>query len=46
MFDVVIPRAVSAAESPAAGESIFSYDGDGKVARAFASLAEEVVSRG
>lgn len=31
---------------PAAGESIFSYDGEGKVARAFAALAEEVVGRG
>ena len=37
VFDAVIPRAVSAAESPAAGESIFSYDGEGKVARAFAA---------
>ena len=46
VFDAVIPRAVSAAESPAAGESIFSYDGEGKVARAFAALAEEVVGRG
>ena len=41
VFDAVIPRAVSAA-----GESIFSYDGEGKVARAFAALAEEVVGRG
>ena len=46
VFNAVIPRAVSAAESPAAGESIFSYDGEGKVARAFAALAEEVVGRG
>ncbi len=46
VFDTVIPRAVSAAESPAVGVSIFSYDGRGKVAAAFARLAEEVVCRG
>ena len=43
VFDTVIPRAVSAAESPAVGVSIFAYDGRGKVARAFAALAEEVM---
>ena len=46
VFDTVIPRAVSAAESPAVGVSIFSYDGRGKVAAAFDRLAEEVVGRG
>lgn len=46
VFDTVIPRAVSAAESPAVGVSIFAYDGRGKVARAFERLAEEVVGRG
>lgn len=46
VFNTVIPRAVSAAESPAAGVSIFSYDGRGKVAEAFERLAEEVVCRG
>lgn len=46
VFDTVIPRAVSAAEAPAAGMSVFSYDGDGKVARAFERLAEEVLGRG
>ena len=45
-FDTVIPRAVSAAEAPAVGASIFSYDGRGKAARAFERLAEEVVGRG
>ena len=45
-FDTVIPRAVSAAEAPAAGMSVFSYDGDGKVAHAFERLAEEVLDRG
>ena len=46
VFDTVIPRAVSAAESPAVGVSIFSYDGRGKVAAAFDRLAEEGVGRG
>lgn len=46
VFDTVIPRAVSAAESPAVGVSIFAYDGRGKVARAFERLAEEVVANG
>lgn len=46
VFDAVIPRAVSAAESPAVGASIFAYDGRGKVALAFERLAEEVVGRG
>lgn len=46
VFDTVIPRAVSAAESPAVGVSIFAYDGHGKVARAFERLAEEVLGRG
>lgn len=46
VFDAVIPRAVSAAESPAVGVSIFAYDDRGKVARAFERLAGEVVGRG
>ncbi|WP_288220346.1 ParA family protein [uncultured Adlercreutzia sp.] len=46
VFDTVIPRAVSAAEAPAVGVSIFSYDGQGKAAHAFEQLAEEVVGRG
>lgn len=46
VFDAVIPRAVSAAESPAVGVSIFAHDGRGKVARAFERLAGEVVGRG
>ena len=46
VFDTVIPRAVSAAEAPAAGMSVFSYDGEGKVARAFERLAEEVLDCG
>lgn len=46
VFDTVVPRAVSAAESAAEGESVFSYDASGRVARAFADLAEEVDRRG
>ena len=46
VFDTVVPRAVSAAESAAAGESVFSYDASGRVARAFTELAEEVDRRG
>ena len=46
VFDTVIPRAVSAAEAPSVGASIFAYDGRGKVASAFERLAEEVVCRG
>lgn len=43
VFDAIVPRAVSAAESPASGTSIFAYDGDSKVADAFSRLAEEVL---
>lgn len=46
VFDTAVPRAVSAAESAAAGESVFSYDASGRVAKAFADLAEEVDRRG
>lgn len=46
VFDAVVPRAVSAAESPAVGVSVFAHDADGKAARAYARLAEEVVGRG
>lgn len=46
VFGSIIPRAVSAAESSAVGLSIFSYDRRGKVATAFASLADEVICNG
>ena len=46
VFETVVPRAVSAAEAAAAGESVFAYDPDGKVAASFARLAEEVERRG
>lgn len=43
IFETIIPRAVSAAETAAAGVSIFKYDRRGKVASAFAQLANEVM---
>lgn len=46
VFDTVIPRAVAAAESPAAGMSIFAYDKESKVADAFNRLAQEVINNG
>ena len=46
VFDSVIPRAVSAAETPAVGVSIFAYDKRGKVATAFTGLADEVICNG
>ena len=46
VFDSVIPRAVSAAETPAVGVSFFAYDKRGKVASAFTRLADEVVCDG
>lgn len=42
VFETVVPRAVSAAEAAAAGESVFAYDPEGKVAASFSRLAEEV----
>ena len=46
VFESIIPRAVSAAETPAVGVSIFAYDKRGKVASAFTSLADEVICNG
>lgn len=46
VFKTVVPRAVSAAETPATGRSIFAYDKNGKVAHAFEHLAAEVMDRG
>lgn len=43
VFETIIPRAVSAAETAATGVSIFKYDRRGKVASAFAQLADEVM---
>ena len=40
VFEQTIPRSVRAAETSAAGISIFAYDPKGKVAEAYKSLAE------
>lgn len=42
MFQTEIPVAVSTAESPAQGESIFEYDAKSPVCKAYAGLAKEV----
>ena len=44
VFEQTIPRSVRAAETSAAGKSIFSYDPKGKVAEAYKSLAKEVLA--
>ena len=43
VFDQTIPRSVRAAETSAAGKSIFQNDPKGKVADAYQSLAREVL---
>ena len=43
VFDQTIPRSVRAAETSAAGKSIFKHDPKGKVAEAYQSLAREVL---
>ena len=44
VFEQTIPRSVRAAETSAAGKSIFAYDSKGKVAEAYNSLAKEVLA--
>lgn len=44
VFEQTIPRSVRAAETSAAGKSIFAYDPKGKVAEAYKSLTEEVMA--
>ena len=44
VFDQTIPRSVRAAETSAAGRSIFRHDPKGKVAEAYQSLAREVLA--
>ena len=44
VFDQTIPRSVRAAETSAAGKSIFQHDPTGKVAEAYQSLAREVLA--
>ena len=43
VFDQTMPRSVRAAETSAAGKSIFQHDPKGKVAEAYQSLAREVL---
>lgn len=43
IFDTVIPRSVRASEATSKGKSIFAYDPNGKVARAYDRLCEEVI---
>ena len=44
VFGQTIPRSVRAAETSAAGKSIFQHDPKGKVAEAYQSLAREVLA--
>ena len=44
VFEQIIPRSVRAAETSAAGKSIFAYDPKGKVAEAYQSLVREVLA--
>ena len=44
VFDQTIPRSVRAAETSAAGKSIFAYNPKSKVAEAYKSLAKEVLA--
>ena len=44
VFEQTIPRSVRAAETSAAGKSIFAYDPKGKVAEAYKSLAKKVLA--
>ncbi len=46
IFKTEIPIGVKAAETTAAGKSIFAYDKNGKVAQAYAAFAKEVDSGG
>lgn len=44
IFDSIIPLSVRAAETSAAGKSIYLHDPAGKVAAAYAALTMEVIS--
>ena len=46
IFKTVIPVATTAAESSAAGKSIYTYDKDGTVAKAYAEFTREVIQCG
>lgn len=46
IFDTQIPVAVKAAEAAKSGQSIFTYDENGKVAKAYEALTKEVIRSG
>ena len=46
LYDTRIPRAVKTAESTSSGGSVFAYDKNGLVAKAYSSLAKEVLDDG
>ena len=46
IFDTEIPHSIRAAESAAAGKSIFAHDPSGKVSAAYKDLVKEVVAGG
>lgn len=43
IFSTRIPRSIRAAETATTGESIFSYDPKGKIAKAYTDLSKEVI---
>ena len=46
VFDTHIPIAIKCAEISVVGKSIYSYDGNSKVAKAYESFTREVISHG
>lgn len=44
VFDTVIPRAVSLAEAPSFGKTIFQYDNYSKGGKAYRQLAKEIIN--
>ncbi|MDO4399717.1 MAG: AAA family ATPase [Coriobacteriia bacterium] len=46
VFETIIPRSVKLSEAPSYGEPIVKFHPDGKGAKAYESLAEEVINRG
>lgn len=44
IFSTRIPKSVRASEMSASGQSIFTYDGSGKVAAAYDELTKEIIS--
>ena len=44
VFDTEIPTAIAAAEAGAVGKSIYAFDPNNKVAKAYAELTGEVIA--